>query len=395
MAKLINSTNLSATITNNYRDQVLNSYSRYFNQIPLGVDYFSIDLLDSVRDVSLHTVEEIVGIDSPLKFNKIENFPLYKLQKSDGDLGVGTEGEALVIPDTIKPKVDDLLIITENGLRNLYRVNDVLREQYYGKSFFRIVFSLHNETATEEDINRQVSDNFDMVSSGSSDTVELVLTSDSEKIKVLTAFLDQLREHYSFFYDRRCGHFVFFDSVSNIIIIDWSTNYFLQEYLVMSNNKAYRNELFLERTPLNPLVKDNVFKQSIFNLVLTKDKNRLNYKYAIHANLPMNFALGLRHYNVQKCTLNYVEHQVAHISFLLNGNLKEYIEIEGDDTAFVLDSFQKPIAKVIKRYIKGELTLTNLIDDIAAIDFGLSLHDYLSIPCILYIIKQLLIIKKQ
>ena len=73
-----------------------------------------------MENPGLGAVREVVGYESPNRYNRIENVPIYGVEEitpdmvHDGISGINVESEltALIIPDTIQPNVDDLLIFS-------------------------------------------------------------------------------------------------------------------------------------------------------------------------------------------------------------------------------------------------------------------------------------------
>ena len=176
MGKFIND-NSERTLVNKYVDSYLNGiskYSKYINSVPNFVTYYSRDYIESTEDSGMGTVNEIVGDESPTRYNKINNFPLYGVEDStpelnvDGINGLGliNEGSAVIIPDTIVPRPDDLFIFsysedTEEA-KLIYRVTDVNITAIDSNTFYQITY---NSTPYDEEIleKKQISDNYELI----------------------------------------------------------------------------------------------------------------------------------------------------------------------------------------------------------------------------------------
>ena len=121
---------------------------------PNFVTYYSKNFDASSSDFGLDNVEEIVGGNSPIKYNKIKNFPIYSVSEMnpsfdfDEESGLdisGTESEGIILPGTIEPQPDDLLLFEyhsrdENYLK-LFRVENVEISMLESNSYYKINFS--------------------------------------------------------------------------------------------------------------------------------------------------------------------------------------------------------------------------------------------------------------
>jgi len=91
-----------------------NTYSYQSKRLqgtPIFVTYYNKNVSASEQDQPLETVKDLLGYESPIKYNKINDFPLYLASESnptidiDEAFGLNTEstGEAVILPNTIKP----------------------------------------------------------------------------------------------------------------------------------------------------------------------------------------------------------------------------------------------------------------------------------------------------
>jgi hypothetical protein len=148
-----------------YRDKVVSKYSTMFEGTPVYVTYYSRNRLASTEDVILDAVTQTVGAESPLRYDRVDGLALYDLQalqaavESD-QFGLSTDysGDAVVIPDVIRPLVDDYFSMTFSGTTYLMRVKGVTPDTIHGKKFYRIEFFLSRESVPliEEQVERDL-----------------------------------------------------------------------------------------------------------------------------------------------------------------------------------------------------------------------------------------------
>ena len=133
-----------------------NPYYLFTDKKPTTVTYWNINDKHSTLDQGDKEVYHQLGENTPLRYNKIKNFQIYGIERMMIDLQRGEfgpespiEGEAIILPNTIIPCVDDYFMITylrDNTL--LFRVNscspDTLES---GANFYKIRYNL--ETSSE------------------------------------------------------------------------------------------------------------------------------------------------------------------------------------------------------------------------------------------------------
>jgi hypothetical protein len=163
---LINEKNI---IEKNIIQQLQLSYtaqSKRLDGTPIYITYFNKNLNVSQQDHILENVKELLGEESPLFYNKIENTPLFLVSEIannmelDETFGLNTEtqGEGVLLPNTIKPYVDDFLIINYIEEDLLFRVTKVEMDKLNGKKFYRINFELSHYK--QEQVEDQVEDEY-------------------------------------------------------------------------------------------------------------------------------------------------------------------------------------------------------------------------------------------
>ena len=88
------------------------------NGTPVLVTYYHIDNTTSTANPGDGTIDKLLGDDSPIRYNKIENFPVVGLREIlptkdeiDGNLmDMSFDGEVIIFPNTIDPTPYDFLV---------------------------------------------------------------------------------------------------------------------------------------------------------------------------------------------------------------------------------------------------------------------------------------------
>ena len=153
MGNFIN-TNYNKTIDNlveGAKSRLNNPFYIYGDRKPTIVTYYNINHNASTIDKGSSTLYDDIGQNSSLRFNKIENFHLYGIEKININLDVGEyglespiEGEALILPNTIVPVPGDMFIINHViDKPYLFMVTGIgIDTLYTGANFYKISYKL-------------------------------------------------------------------------------------------------------------------------------------------------------------------------------------------------------------------------------------------------------------
>ena len=153
MGNFIN-TNYNKTIDNlveGAKSRLNNPFYIYGDRKPTIVTYYNINHNASTLDKGTSTLYDDIGQNSSLRFNKIENFHLYGLEKINVNLDVGEygleapiEGEALILPNTIVPVPGDMFIINHViDKPYIFMVTGIgIDTLYTGANFYKISYKL-------------------------------------------------------------------------------------------------------------------------------------------------------------------------------------------------------------------------------------------------------------
>ena len=91
-----------------YENRLNSQITRFLDKSPVFTTFFHLNVNETTVDDGFRDIESIIGNRSPLRFQRIENFPLYGLDPvilsiQDADQGLDTEysGECIIMPETI------------------------------------------------------------------------------------------------------------------------------------------------------------------------------------------------------------------------------------------------------------------------------------------------------
>lgn len=138
-------------IVDSYAANKVGQYSKYLNQTPTFVTYYSINQIMSRADTGTGTVYSETGYNSSLRFNKIKGLPVYNIPLLSPEViydetGMSLEmdlSDVVLLPNTVKPTVPDYMIIhLPEGTQALFRVNSFRYNTIQSNEFVYITLEI-------------------------------------------------------------------------------------------------------------------------------------------------------------------------------------------------------------------------------------------------------------
>jgi hypothetical protein len=272
-------------------------------------------MVRSRQDVGTGAIESELGPRSPIRFNKILNFPIYNIpqlnpQNVYDETGYDIEleiNDAVILPNTIKPCEGDYFIIKLPGTREyLFRVNNFEYNTIQSNDFYRIsadVKDIGNDLEQKRMTN-QVVETFLTVfdNIGTEDRCFLRQT-DVEYINSIADLYHKLRDFYTnAFYIRDLNSFTFqtgrYSETARPI---WRYDAYLENFINLSNIYYEENsERALVLTPADVIPDDFNFQFdfTLYHAVLTKNIEFLrSYCYLVTKVITMQSSIyNIMHY---------------------------------------------------------------------------------------------------
>lgn len=272
MGKLLDEKSIINNSIKNYNNFV-NEKGKFMEGHETFTTYYSKNQKASTNDIGLGATIEIIGAESPIRYNKIENFPLYNFDESqlqyeyDEEMGIDTsiDGTAVILPGTIKPLVDDHFSVSYLNKKYLFRINNVEGSSLGSKFFYKIEYSL-----TSSNINyleeRQIEENYDLIFDNIGTKNKALIESSLNKyVNVLDEKIDYLKKVYvKYFYNKRMNLFIFDDEIYD--------NY-LHEFIARTNI-FIKEKTFLENIIIQPsFYVDEYYDNTVFKIIEIGNKD--------------------------------------------------------------------------------------------------------------------------
>ncbi len=264
-----------------YEERMSSQYARFLDKTPTYVTYYKINSKESTADTGFQSVERILGKQSPIKFNQINDFPIYNidqivldLNQEEQGLDSNFEGEGIILPNTVKPTPNDIFTINHLSNEYIFVVTEIKYDTIKSNNFYKISFSVKSINGDyTEDLERQTSDKFDcIVSNIGTDEKVLIRSDDVIQLKKLEGIYRNIAEFYKMiFFNKRFNAFLC--KKEEIKIYDKFQSEFINKHRLF-NEKGRFETLFLTNEDDDYKLQIQYHK-SIYSAIEDKDKERI------------------------------------------------------------------------------------------------------------------------
>ena len=218
MAIIVNEQRMVDDNTFLYEEKIKSPTARFLDTTPVYVTYYHINNSETTADEGFLDIDELVGKSSPLRFNKVEKFPIYGidqivLQIQDGDAGIDStyEGDAVILPGTVKPLINDYFIIPVLKDDYVFRVTNITYDNVMPDNYYKIDFKLeYIDSEKIHDLeNQKIEEYICVLENIGTDTNCIIEKSEFTKIKEIDKMYNTIIDFYkAMFYDERHNVFL-------------------------------------------------------------------------------------------------------------------------------------------------------------------------------------------
>jgi len=419
MGKFIQENNLEKDLLNNYFDNYLDTtdkYSKWLQGSPTFVTYYSINLENSTQDRGLNNVSEIVGGESPIKYNKIENFPIYlegemnfnTNLEEDAGFDSDSEGNAIILPSTIIPQNDDLIVFDILEKKYIYRIANVEYSNTSIRKFYKVNFFV-----TPFDIEtletRQVTDEYNVIYNNIGTEMDPIVTSKNfSLIDDIDKVLDNLTEKYiKFYYDKKMNSFIYNQDKMNMIIHEFYKDNGIYDpklaLFIKRNNLFINKKTFLKNIYIECLLKDRDldYEGSIYSLIESNNLDEYIYPYFYFMPITESVFM-LSQDKFHELVHNRVDIYKNNFKFKIDKiksggftsvDIVKYVK----DFHLLIDDLpdnEKILIIYLRiRSLEEQNNITEHLEDIVNLSKKIKVekdfYTYFQVPCIIYILKEI------
>ena len=372
------------------QDAIKNNYYKYSDKPPTPVEYFHINKEASTLDEGSRLAFNNVGDNSPFWYNKINNIMLYGLDQISmtysyedfGQESAPIEGEAVVLPNTIKPYPDDQFCIKYLNKQVIFKVThvdpDTLED---GSNVYRINYRSSADKYT--DLLKQVIDEYEFIIENVGTELNPILKSSTRVfIEDIDKTLLSLKGYFkNIFYNKRVQTFIYSFLEKN----------FYDPYMIefIRKNKLLEGDgdfIYIQhQTTLEPLFAMNYMKTFMYCLE-NKDVDHVDKYHILGAGKLIEDKFSIFINRLEDYWQVFYDYPIGYeflykipcFSQVLSDHISNYRLIEKNYTFYNI---------IIKYMFDLDITKKD-IDDIDNIDYENSVTMFYAIPCIIYCLEQ-------
>lgn len=376
-----------------YEKRIQSPTSRLLDVTPTFVTYYHVNIDETTTDEGFVDVASVIGWRSPIRFNKIEKFPLYGieqivLQLQDTDQGLDSvyESEAIILPNTIKPVQNSFFTIPTLKGNYIFRVTEVQYDNIMPDNFYKIGFKLeYNDSEKWEALEKQVLDDYTCLLENIGTENNCILEKKLfTKLTEIEKLYRNLVEYYkSIFYSER----------HNVFLCPLPSTHLL--YDPMQTDFINKFSLFNEKKNLDCLILTDQFtdtkrkykyNKSVYKLIESRDLRLLQrFPYYTFHGKNLHESSFYRWYDNDVVVLDISINDAVCTDYIFSDDFVASIKMNGEQTS--------EYANLIQRFLrKEELKIAdiplNLDDELVALNDDIEVFFFT--PIIMYIIKTII-----
>lgn len=213
MATIINEEQMVTQNIFNFEDRLNSPVVRILDQTPTFVTYYHINVNETTSDEGFGDAETVIGNRSPMRYQKIEKFPIYgldqivlQLQDTEAGLDTSYEGEGTIVPNTIKPLQNDFFIINYLHDSYIFRIIGVSFDTIRADNFYKVHFEFeYNDEEKLHQLNDLVHDKYTCILENIGTENKCIIQHDfKERLDLIDeVYSDMVSLYLSLFYNEK------------------------------------------------------------------------------------------------------------------------------------------------------------------------------------------------
>lgn len=393
MAYIINEQKMVEDTTFQFENRFKSPTARFIDTTPVFVTYYHVDIDNTTVDEGFMDVASVIGHRSPIRFNKIENFPLYGMDQivlniAEDDQGLDTtwDGDGIVLPKTIKPVPNDFFVIPTLKDYYIFRVTNIQYDTVMPDNYYKIEFKLEYIDSTKlEEIEKQVlEEHICVLENIGTETNCIIEKSSYQKIKEIEKMYAEIKDLYmAMFYNDR--HNVFLCEIEDgKLLYDPLQTYFVNIHKLF-NSKNDLSTLILTDQYDDPKRKYK-YAKSVYRFLETRDMKLLSmFKYTTRP------GTSIRESSFRKWHDRNIE--VLDTPMVIPDESNSIFSRDYMEAIKLNAPIESEYASLIQRYLRSEkLTIKDISMelDTELIYLNNSIEVFFFTPFIMYIIRDII-----
>lgn len=221
---------------------------RYIDKGAILVKYFSQDENATTVDRGIQDIEALFGSNAPIRYNLIDDFPLYSFgpttPEDGGDENIedfNVEGDCVMLPATIVPKPWDFFIIKHLKQLAIFSVRSVSYDTMKPDGYYKIHYRL--QSTSREVLQRlegQVINKYNTELSAIGTSVNPIIKEDDFTLrgKIKRMVVEMMEAYKAVFYNSKHNCFLYHDQIYGMDLFDMCGNEFMAKYSLINPPNA-------------------------------------------------------------------------------------------------------------------------------------------------------------
>nr|DAO78283.1 MAG TPA: hypothetical protein [Caudoviricetes sp.] len=343
---------VTQNLTDFQLDLLKNPYALYTDKKAILVTYYNLNTTRSTLDEALKIPYSNLGKNSPLRFNKIEDFYIYGIDRistniSNAEFGLESDdigGDGIILPNTTQPYPGDYFSINMLKKKYLFQIKSVTSDTFEnGNNFWRIEYKL--EQLSDKNLQKLIVSEYKFHTGTVGTNFSSVIKKTSwDLAKMLDDLSVTLKRYYvSLFYNKKV-----------------QTYTFINRYIKCDNSiSSYR---FYDPFLIEFIIKNKVLSNIGQQYSYIDHKTKLRADFPIKYNKSIWRVLETRDiYNLTTCRMRSTASFIDDISTIFSTRYENYFELLYDDTNSIADANDPPIF-ILDQQVVGFISNKQLFD---------------------------------
>lgn len=385
----------------------VSQYTRFLEKHVDFVTYFSINKILSTTSIGNFAVDSYIGKDSPVRYNRINNFPLYGFplftdENSYGEDSAGLNmddfgGQVTMLPEIIEPSEGDCFILNMYDENRFFIVTEVTQVALKGKSHYILSFTSGIPDYLPQ-LKKQVIDEYNAIFDNIGTEDRVVISNKDYKLKSM--YENTYKFMYTYyihkFFNKRNTLFQANINVGTLPIsyTDIYCTKFMQDNRIIIMDKLLKECLVMD---YNKIYDDNDYfdyMDTLYWAIENKDTRKLKKaNYITIKKMVSPFSLSISQYDsdVYLSELynfnNICDYDSENNYNSIEFNFTDIVDRINSNKFYISDNAVDRCISIIVRYLNDDKVIQPGYFSSIEFDTMTELEQYLLIPIILFIIR--------
>lgn len=393
---VVNETKLINDNVFKYEEKLNSPLNRFLDKSPTFVTYFHINNEETTADQGFLDTEELLGDKSSLRFNQIDNFPLYGLEQIQVQLAEeeqgwdgSYEGEAVAVPGTVKPLPNDFFVINHLRSYYLFRVTGIAYDTIRPDGYISVQYKLQStSTSSLEKLRSQTVDKYTCIYSNiGTENKAIIRTEDHQRLVEINKMYEEIvRMYISIYYNERYNCMLGTFKNDGTVLYDPLMSMFIDKHGLLNSKNSY-SAIVLGEQYTDPK-REFKYETSIYRFFERNDTQKIEkFFYQL---LPGRNFTETSFYKWDDERVMVLE---RHDNLCVNDPENFMLSQEFIDNVMLnLPSDDSEYSKFLVKYLRGEIkTLADIplnLKDVL-VYLNISKESFFFTPIVLYIIKRM------